>query len=753
MEAIEKLFVGLGLKSTLSDDVAAAEDDLDDLENAAEKTAAKIAQDFQKVGAAAKQIGKDLTLFVTAPLLAFGALSTQAAGDAAETQSKFEQVFQGMTADAEAWAESYGDAAGRATTDLQDMLATTMSIVKAMGMGYSEGTEFSETLTQLSVDLASFNNTADSEAFTALRSAITGEYEALKRYGIVVNEAKVQQELLNMGVKGGTKAATDAEKAQARMNIILRATTDAQGDAERTAESFSNQEKALAADMKELGETVGRDLLPIAKSGIDIVRQMINGYERLDDSTRTVILITGGFAAALGPAIWLAGSMVSAIGQIRLAIEAYKVSTFAATLATRGFSAALLTTPAGMVALGVAGLVAALAALTWWMGRAEEKAFDMSDAMAYSADDLREMADEARNARYPFQDLLDTIGTRGAESASAIEKVGRKAVWLTGPLMGLAPAIDTVEGIADAWWNSGEAARDAEADALDYAATLRDAMDAAEDELRNADRAYADHQRVVSELGREYDELKAAIDRAMEMPEDIDDQSRAIEHAQIALERARERQRNLGPDATSLDRREADLAIRDAQDRLDDARKRLSDLEAEQDEILGGRTIAQAQARLSELQEQKDEETALMETALEDRNNLQAIYDAIAEQNDEDLHQGYKDRWAALKTYFDQNPILRDIGVDLGWFGGKTGSVPGLASGGVVTKPTLALVGEAGPEAIVPLRGGGNSTTSIGGDTLSIGQVIVRNDQDLDEIFRRWEEMQRSKRVRRGVRA
>jgi hypothetical protein len=33
--------------------------------------------------------------------------------------------------------------------------------------------------------------------------------------------------------------------------------------------------------------------------------------------------------------------------------------------------------------------------------------------------------------------------------------------------------------------------------------------------------------------------------------------------------------------------------------------------------------------------------------------------------------------------------------------------IPALADGGIVTKPTLALIGEAGPEAVVPLKNGG----------------------------------------------
>jgi len=60
--------------------------------------------------------------------------------------------------------------------------------------------------------------------------------------------------------------------------------------------------------------------------------------------------------------------------------------------------------------------------------------------------------------------------------------------------------------------------------------------------------------------------------------------------------------------------------------------------------------------------------------------------------------------------------------------------VPALAAGGIVTRPTLALIGEAGPEAVVPLsgRGAGMGTTinltvnaGIGSDGAQIGREIV----------------------------
>ena len=50
--------------------------------------------------------------------------------------------------------------------------------------------------------------------------------------------------------------------------------------------------------------------------------------------------------------------------------------------------------------------------------------------------------------------------------------------------------------------------------------------------------------------------------------------------------------------------------------------------------------------------------------------------------------------------------ILSELTAGAGGLVGKAiGMIPGLAEGGIVTKPTLALIGEKGPEAVVPLRG------------------------------------------------
>lgn len=72
--------------------------------------------------------------------------------------------------------------------------------------------------------------------------------------------------------------------------------------------------------------------------------------------------------------------------------------------------------------------------------------------------------------------------------------------------------------------------------------------------------------------------------------------------------------------------------------------------------------------------------------------------------------------------------------------------IPALADGGIVTKPTLALIGEAGAEAVVPLTG--RNRGSIGGGTvININGTVL----DPEGTARALERVLRTSRLRGGV--
>lgn len=79
----------------------------------------------------------------------------------------------------------------------------------------------------------------------------------------------------------------------------------------------------------------------------------------------------------------------------------------------------------------------------------------------------------------------------------------------------------------------------------------------------------------------------------------------------------------------------------------------------------------------------------------------------------------------------------------LGGKGWAMPNIPMLAEGGIVNKPTLAMIGEAGPEAVVPLSGnrgfggGMNVTINVQGSLITQKELIAQVRTELAQLLRR----------------
>ena len=142
------------------------------------------------------------------------------------------------------------------------MAASSQDTFVPMGFARGEASQLSIQMTKLATDMASFNNANDVEVMNALQSAIVGNHETMRRFGVVITQTTLNQELLNMGIQGGVKSATEQEKVQARLNIIMKGTTDAQGDAIRTSDSLANRTKGLKAQFEAFAIRIGSELVP-----------------------------------------------------------------------------------------------------------------------------------------------------------------------------------------------------------------------------------------------------------------------------------------------------------------------------------------------------------------------------------------------------------------------------------------------------------------------------------------------------------
>ena len=252
------------------------EADMSDLKRSLDKVQRDVDKSTQGIAGAFKRIGTAMKVAVAAVVVQQGARAGAAlinlASDVEEMQGKSKVVFGAFRDETVAALEAFGDEVGRSTHELEGMASSIQDTFVPMGFARGEAAKLSVELTKLAVDVASFNNANDTETMEAFQSALVGNHETVRRFGVVITEATLKQELLRMGIKRTGAEVTNAEKVQARLNLITAGTTDAQGDALRTAGSFANQLRGLKADLAELGVELGTIFLPIVTKIVGALR-------------------------------------------------------------------------------------------------------------------------------------------------------------------------------------------------------------------------------------------------------------------------------------------------------------------------------------------------------------------------------------------------------------------------------------------------------------------------------------------------
>lgn len=244
-------------------DMSDLKSSLNKVQRDVDKSSRGISSSFNKIGTAMK--GAVAAVLVQQGLKA-GAALVRLGSDVEEMQGKSKVVFGEFRKQVVEDLEAFGDAVGRSTHELEGMASSIQDTFVPMGFGRGEAAKLSVELTKLAVDVASFNNASDTETMEAFQSALVGNHETVRRFGVVITEATLNQELMRMGIEKGSKAASNAQKVQARLNLITRGTSDAAGDAARTSGSFANQTRALMAELSELGVILSEILLPFVTS-------------------------------------------------------------------------------------------------------------------------------------------------------------------------------------------------------------------------------------------------------------------------------------------------------------------------------------------------------------------------------------------------------------------------------------------------------------------------------------------------------
>ena len=205
-----------------------------------------------------------------------------------EATDLFHNAMGNLSGEADTLISKMQGLLGVDPTKAMTYMATIQSLGTSFGLASDKAYVLSKNLTQLAYDEGSYWNKDVAETFTAMSSAISGEIEPIRRLGVDLSQARLQQELLALGFNKQVSSLSQADKAVLRYIAIMKQTANVQGNLAQTIQSPANQIKILKAQLDMLAKSVGSLLYPALKSilppliaAVQLIREIVEWVAKL----------------------------------------------------------------------------------------------------------------------------------------------------------------------------------------------------------------------------------------------------------------------------------------------------------------------------------------------------------------------------------------------------------------------------------------------------------------------------------------
>jgi hypothetical protein len=353
-------------KKSVEDFGKEVKDTSEDIEEFGEKS--------QKAGKKAENSFSDLKRTIVS--LGIGQLiktSITDAMNAFESESLFETSMGAWVEQARSWSEQLSSSLGLDPYALRQSVGTLFTMTQSMGMTEEQAYSMSTSLVELAGDMASFYNMSFDDAFSKLRSGLTGEAEPLKALGVLIDEQTIKQVAYRNGIAKTGEELTQQEKVLARYQAIVEQTGTAQGDLARTIDSPANQLRITMNELKQASIEFGTALMPIVQAALPVLRGVITDLKPVvTDVAAGISYLSSGLELLENPSLRAIGYTVA----IAVAMNKLK-------LAVGGpLSAVIL--------LGTA--------LSWLVGKFGETEQDVGENISGIADASKEATDTAKKS-------------------------------------------------------------------------------------------------------------------------------------------------------------------------------------------------------------------------------------------------------------------------------------------------------------------------------------------------------------------
>lgn len=230
----------------------------------------------------ASKAGKILAgAFAIKKITEFTSACLDLGSDLAEVQNVVDVTFSKMNEQVNNFAQNAVFQFGLSETMAKQYTGTFGAMAKAFGFVESEAYAMSTTLTGLAGDVASFYNITQGEAYTKLKSVFTGETESLKDLGVVMTQTALDQYALANGYGKTTAKMTEQEKVALRYAFVQQQLSLAQGDFARTSDSWANQVRILKLQFDSLRASLGQGFIAAVTPVIKVINTIMGKLVQL----------------------------------------------------------------------------------------------------------------------------------------------------------------------------------------------------------------------------------------------------------------------------------------------------------------------------------------------------------------------------------------------------------------------------------------------------------------------------------------
>ena len=216
----------------------------------------------------------------------------KSANDYIENVNLFQVSMGEFYDEAFAYAQLVSDRLGIDPSEWMRNQGVFMSMANGFGLAREQAYALSEGLTELSYDLSSLYNEDVEQSALRLQSALSGEIEPIRRLGISISQATLQEYALAHGIEESVTAMTEQEKALLRSLVLMEgaARVGAIGDFAKTLESPANAMRVLRQQVQQLAVALGTVLLPIIVQILPWVQAFV---EIITEAIRALATLVG----------------------------------------------------------------------------------------------------------------------------------------------------------------------------------------------------------------------------------------------------------------------------------------------------------------------------------------------------------------------------------------------------------------------------------------------------------------------------